>query len=122
MMNAASRHVFTMLDGRRGIDKARPFPDALLGKIQRVPRKPVALSPIPWGKPDPALARAVCQHLVDVMPPTVVAWRPSRETWTVRLLLSVCGWLLVGAIALAAFALFAHPDTTPPAVIGIPLN
>jgi len=43
---------------------------------ERIARKPVALVRIPWGKPDPALARAVCQHIVEATPPTVIPANP----------------------------------------------
>lgn len=111
-MNARRRHVFTLVESR-----AQKAP-----KPQRVPPVPVALSPIPWGKPDHALGRAVCQHFADAMPPTLIRWRPSRERHVVRLLLSACAWLLVGAIALTAIAVFARPAPNPPAVAGIPLR
>lgn len=92
-------------------------------KPERVSRVPVVLTPIPWGKRDAALACAVCQHLIDAMPPTLIAWRPSRERHVIRLLLCACGWLLVGAMALTALAVFSrHASTPAPAVTGIPLN
>lgn len=41
-------------------------------KVERIPRTPVQLSPIPWGKRDPMLARGVCRHIADAMPKTTV--------------------------------------------------
>lgn len=41
-----------------------------------VPHKPVALAPIPWGKPDSALANAVCAHMVEATPPIVIPANP----------------------------------------------
>lgn len=37
---------------------------------------PVELAPIAWGKRDPALARAVCEHIADAMPPVVIRFNP----------------------------------------------
>jgi hypothetical protein len=44
--------------------------------LQRVPRVPVRLSPIAWGKPDNALARGLCQHVADATPATVIRFNP----------------------------------------------
>ena len=43
------------------------------------PRPGVQLTPIPWGKPDRALARAVCQHLVDANPRIAVDFNPFHH-------------------------------------------
>ena len=40
------------------------------------PSKSVRLTPIPWGKRDQALARAVCDHIADAMPPVVIRFNP----------------------------------------------
>lgn len=40
----------------------------------RVPKVPVVLTPIPWGKPDRALGFAVIQHMTEVTPGTVIPW------------------------------------------------
>lgn len=39
---------------------------------ESVPAKRVQLSPIPWGKRDPELGRALCRHIVDATPPIVI--------------------------------------------------
>lgn len=41
-----------------------------------VAHKPVTLAPIRWGQRDRALARAVCTHLVEATPPTVIPANP----------------------------------------------
>jgi hypothetical protein len=43
---------------------------------ERIARKPVVLTRIPWGKPDAATAAAVCQHIVDATPPTLIPANP----------------------------------------------
>lgn len=46
-------------------------------KVERIPRQPVALTRIPWGKRDAALGRALCQHIVDATPPTCIPFFPG---------------------------------------------
>jgi hypothetical protein len=43
------------------------------------PRPGVQLQPIPWGKPDPKLARIVLRNIVDTTPPTIVPFNPRIE-------------------------------------------
>lgn len=45
-------------------------------KPERIARKPVVLTRIPWGKPDAGLGAAVCQHIVDATPPTLITANP----------------------------------------------
>lgn len=45
----------------------------------RIPRKPVQLTPIPWGKPDKKLGFAVCVHLQEVTPGIEIPWSPQDE-------------------------------------------
>lgn len=42
--------------------------------VVRVPKVPVVLTPIPWGKPDRATGMAVIQNMVDTTPGTCVRW------------------------------------------------
>lgn len=35
---------------------------------------PIQLTPIPWGRKDRNLGFAVCAHVRDVTPPTVIPW------------------------------------------------
>ena len=44
-----------------------------------IPRKPVQLTPIPWGKPDKKLGFAVCAHLQEVTPGIEIPWSPQDE-------------------------------------------
>jgi hypothetical protein len=61
----------------RLLAKQNPIAAAVLGvEPQRVPRVPVQLRPVPFGQPDPALARGLCQHLADATPPTVIRFNP----------------------------------------------
>lgn len=39
-------------------------------------KAPQRLAPIPWGRPDRALGRLVCRHMVDANPPTVIPFNP----------------------------------------------
>lgn len=41
-------------------------------KVERVPRQPAKLTPIPWGKRDRELAKGICRHIVEATPPTTV--------------------------------------------------
>ena len=41
-------------------------------EIELIPRTPVVLTPIAWGKRDPNLGRAICQHVVEATPPISV--------------------------------------------------
>jgi hypothetical protein len=60
---------FRLIDSHVQLERSPPPP-------ARVKREPMRLEPIPWGKPDPALARGVCRHIRDAMPETVIAWNP----------------------------------------------
>lgn len=44
-----------------------------------IQHNPVQLVPVPWGKPDPELARAVCWHLVEATPPTLIPANPCTN-------------------------------------------
>ncbi|ALN84924.1 hypothetical protein LC55x_1634 [Lysobacter capsici] len=37
------------------------------------------LSPIQWGKRDPALGRGVCHHILEATPPRVIAFNPLND-------------------------------------------
>lgn len=37
------------------------------------------LSPIQWGKRDPALACGVCHHILEATPPRVIAFNPLTD-------------------------------------------
>lgn len=37
------------------------------------------LSPIQWGKRDPALARGVCRNILEATPPRVIAFNPLND-------------------------------------------
>lgn len=51
-----------------------------LRAVPDVPRgNPVELAPIPWGRPDARLARAVCEAMADAMPPIVIRWNPRNH-------------------------------------------
>lgn len=43
-------------------------------------REPLRLTPIPWGTRDPALARGICRHILDVMPPMKIAFDPRTHS------------------------------------------
>lgn len=58
------------------------LPDKIVGT-------PVQLTPIPWGKRDPKLARVVLQHIADFTPPTVIPYNPFTEQRTRRVLRSM---------------------------------
>lgn len=44
--------------------------------VEHSAREPVRLQPIPWGKPDPVLARALCWQIRELMPETVIPFNP----------------------------------------------
>jgi hypothetical protein len=68
-MNAAMKPLFRLVDSHVPPERSPPPP-------QRITRQPVQLQPIPWGQPDPDLARAVCWHIRDAMPDTVIPFNP----------------------------------------------
>lgn len=41
-----------------------------------LPSARLQLGTVAWGKRDPALARAVCEHIADAMPPVVIRFNP----------------------------------------------
>jgi hypothetical protein len=47
--------------------------------IEKIPRIPVTLKPIAWGKRDRNLAEAVCMHLADATPPIVIPANPLKH-------------------------------------------
>lgn len=63
-----------------------PCPEAM--QIEAVRKAPVSLTPIPWGKPDPVLGRAICAHIAEVTPPIVIPCNPITEAKTRRTLRS----------------------------------
>lgn len=52
---------------------------------------PVVLAPVPWGTRDPALARMVCEHIVEATPPIVIPFNPRSHA-------RVRGWLVTHRI------------------------
>ncbi len=62
---------------------------ASLGLPVPIVGKPVQLSPIPWGKPDPALGRALCRHIAEFTPPVLIPCNPFTESKTRRALRSL---------------------------------
>lgn len=55
-----------------------------------VPRYPVQLTPVPFGRPDRALGHALCQHIVDATPAIVIPFNPVTHR-RVRAVLRQCG-------------------------------
>jgi hypothetical protein len=51
-------------------------PERSPAPVERIAREPVRLQPIPWGKPDPALARSLCWQIRELMPDTVIPFNP----------------------------------------------
>lgn len=47
--------------------------------VERIPRKPVALTPIPWGTRDYATACAVLQNMVETTPGIHIRWAPNHS-------------------------------------------
>ena len=66
-----------------------PTPEVAAVPVSDVRRVPVQLTPIPWGKPDPVLARGVCQHIADFTPPIVIPYNPLSEQRVRRVLRSM---------------------------------
>jgi hypothetical protein len=57
------------MNARLRANVLRLRPDKEPAPMTRIPRTPVVLTPIAWGKRDSKLGRAVCQHVVDTTPP-----------------------------------------------------
>lgn len=57
------------------------YQDALIQQAScgRVDSEASRLRPIAWGKPDPFLAKMVCQSIADAMPATVVPWMRGQR-------------------------------------------
>lgn len=47
-------------------------------EVSPLPRAPLQLSPIRWGKRDKVLARMVCEHMRHANPPIVIPWSPVQ--------------------------------------------
>ncbi len=56
---------------------------------EAVRSKPLQLTPIPWGKPDPLLGRGLCRHIVDVTPPVLIPFNPRTHAGLHRVLRSL---------------------------------
>lgn len=65
------------------------LPDRAPSSVESVRKVPVTLTPIPWGKPDRKLGRAVCRHIAEFTPPTVIPYNPLTEQRVRRVLRSM---------------------------------
>lgn len=63
--------------------------DAAEPRKPTISRTPVQLQPIPWGKPDKALARALGQHVRDSTPAIVIPFNPRTHARVRRVLRSL---------------------------------
>lgn len=64
---------------RKASHVAPPFRNPSPTNAMRLPKVPVVLTPIPWGKSDRATAMAVIQNMAEVTPGTFVRWSHRDE-------------------------------------------
>lgn len=64
------------------------------------------LKPIPWGTPDPALARAICREWLPSMMPST-PWQHNGPSMGDHLR-GWCGWCIVATVAMMALAYAAR--------------
>jgi hypothetical protein len=56
-----------------------PFRNPPAPEAERIAPRRLQLKPIPWGQRDRDLGRAVCWHICDATPPTVIPFNPRKH-------------------------------------------